>query len=246
MLISMFLTFVSQSILGHAAIYEPSVLWDKNELKVCFYDQKKQILWTEYGNDKNSIARQGFTPATFSDNEKYEIFISLTKNYTKEKTGIFFSGWKNCSEETNADVIVIKGGKIKRTLWFGKGPSFGGRATIGQNGVDKGNGFAKNESTKMASVVLNDINPYVINHEFGHITGLRHEHVHPNKTATNTDNQSCSFYFLKEDLKSAVLLDYDNDSIMNYCRYSLDGRNLDKRGYLSTEDQNTLRSLYAN
>jgi hypothetical protein len=59
-----------------------------------------------------------------------------------------------------------------------------------------------------------DQDVYTTIHEFGHVLGLRHEQLHPDKppSCTKTDSNDGPLQ-----ASSAILSDYDPDAVMNYC-----------------------------
>ena len=223
---------------AQATIYEPFVLWDKSDIKVCFFNKPEQIIATKYRLDKKSLKEQEFTPSYLSNDEKNEIRTLVQETYTKEKTGITFTGFKNCSEEANYDVMIIKAKNIKRILKPDISVPFGGRSSIGREGIYSEQGFVETNPTIKPTVLFTEMSPYTINHEFGHLAGLRHEHAHPD---AKTISQSCRYSNSSEILNSAVIKAYDPNSVMNYCR-RLENRNLN----LSPADEETLRSIYDN
>lgn len=218
---------------SQAAIYEPNVLWNKSDIKVCFYDQVEQIDLTPFRLDKESLKKQNFKPDFLSKSQKNKIRKIIQNNYSKEKTGIEFSGWEDCSDSNEFDVIVLKASKIKL---FNRIP-FVGNASIGEQGVwsESPEGFFEKDLSIKSTVIFQDTTPFVITHEFGHVAGLRHEQKHPKSHICFTSNESLG--------KTAVILKkYDIDSIMSHCR----GRDDEGDPKLSDLDKSTLKEIYSN
>ena len=243
-----------------AGIFEEQVRWDKQRLKVCFYDNVEQlkIINFAYGTDLETVEKQGFMPEFFDSSEKATIRRMVNLNYTYVNTGIHFIGWKNCSRSPEADVVIMKAGKIPRRFWFGKKPKFLGQSTIGQNGfLGEDGGFRKGPKNFKSTVLLSVMHPMTIVHEFGHLAGLRHEHIRPEAKI----DSSCYYrerrmfgegkirsYIIPEPIgPTAVLYSrYDSKSIMSYCIINNPGfnRNLTTYDLLSTEDKETLKFYY--
>lgn len=223
---------------AQASIYEPNVLWGKSEIRVCFYAHPNQLSVTEYGLSKSAIKQQGFTPSVFSKEEKDLIKKITIENYSKETTGIEFTEWADCEESREFDAMIVKAAKIDRKLWFDKKVQFRGKSSIGEQGVYSMNGYREKNLTVKPVVLFTEMLPYTVSHEFGHLAGLRHEHVHPE--AKTLDKQCTYVNLFTERLQSSVIQDYDSKSIMNYCR-----RDDVNNGVLSDKDKSTLKSLYS-
>lgn len=233
------LVLCSQIPTLQATIYEPATVWDKNTVTVCFLDEQHQLGQTRFGTTDEEFKKNGFAPTFNSSEEKEIIKTTINNTFTKATTGIHFNGWKNCSEEATADVLIMKAEKVKGFI-FKKRPPFKGYASIGENGAVTSEGrFVKSYQTK-PFVILYTFDPAIIVHEFGHLAGLRHEHVHPE--AKKVDSSCYSALYSKEiTTEYSVVTEYDRASIMNYCRIN---NKYNKSSALSSKDRETLLKIY--
>ena len=224
-----------------AAIYEPATIWNKNKINVCFLDEQHQLEQTALGTTEESFKKNGFTPAFLTLEEKEIIKTTINNTFYPSITGIHFVGWKNCSQESMIDVIIMKAGKVKGLIFNKKAP-FKGFASIGENGLLTKEGYIGKKLESKALVALQVFDPAVIVHEFGHIAGLRHEHIHPE--AKKIDSGCHSALYSKESpINDSVLTTYDRASIMNYCRIN---NHYTKTSALSALDRETLLKIYSN
>jgi len=255
-----FFLFIENSAL--AGIFEPLTKWNKKEIQVCFVDKIEQIILTEYSNNPDDFSKQGFSIGFLDRNEKLLVEQIITSEYQEALTGIYFSGWRNCSEIESADTYLFKANPLKRTLWFDKAPYFKGRSSIGNAGVLSGRGYES--GSKRASIVFSKIVPATIVHEFGHLSGLRHEHINPK---ADSDPACWKYAFIRSGAymnhhepeikdwislkdKSDVIVnttviytDYDKNSAMNYCFFKQKAEE-GSEAHLSSLDQQTLKYLY--
>lgn len=186
---------------------------------------------------------------------------AVTKEFTPARTGIYFTGFKDCEDTPNPDVVILRA--APKIILFDT-PSFRGRAVIGQDGEYSYNygedgvpvkgvhgeyesGFYK-KSGKVAHVALKSINPGTVIHEFGHVAGLRHEHIHEEaKYDPNCSNRGVAYPTEEKFYDSAhVETNYDSRSIMNYCFLQTDRSKFNNMigNILSSGDMQTLRAYY--
>lgn len=204
-------------------------LWDTRNISVCF-------------------AGAEATPRKFSrdlevkvDNwpggKKKALVRWLKEEYTAEKTIISFTGFKSCAETPDADVPVFYGKKSSIRRFFEGG--IDGFAKIGQ-GIRAGSleGFPGARSYVWLSSA--GFSRATAIHEFGHVTGLLHEHdrdeAREDKKCDPDRHIMLGFIYSRE-----MITPYDSDSVMSYC--TIYGKGGKKRG-LSAGDQETLKLLY--
>jgi hypothetical protein len=153
-LLLLMISFLSfRSFAGLTVPYEKA--WHKNNLKVC---------WER--TDENFIT------------EKVIIKSVIESEYKIERTGVFFSGWKECKFFDNHDVRLI----IRRDKSLENLKGIGGSA--GSVGFPVESRKRKNLKIQFtlysgdinSSIKLDDLLGYTALHEFGHIAGLAHEH----------------------------------------------------------------------
>lgn len=239
-------------LMAQAGIYEPHTLWDKKEVVTCFYSQKSQLIGTNLVSYDYAKKELKFIPRALSARERDKIKQTVTAHYKEEVTGIHFTGFKDCSETPEPDLIVLEA--KGRFLIFD--PSFAGRAVIGDSGMmgslDGRHGFYS-KSGKVGTIALSAVRTTTIVHEFGHVAGLRHEHIHPDAREDHQCQGSSSPINLKRPEKlekvyhTAIFhTEYDPKSIMNYCYYFGQRPEIDRglKYVLSRKDIETLQEMY--
>ncbi|MBC98367.1 MAG: hypothetical protein CME63_11490 [Halobacteriovoraceae bacterium] len=249
------------SSVTHAGIIEPHVTWDKNELKTCFLSDESQLAQTQLKSKKYTKENYDFSPKYLSKRKRENVKHIISKEFTPERTGLHFTGFIDCKNMRNPDVIVMRAASKIILL---DTPSFRGRAVIGQDGNffyatdDDGNyvmdpdgtfheGFFQ-KSGKVAFVALRTTNAGTIVHEFGHVAGLRHEHIRPEAEQDDNCHNFSVVWPTEEKLYDTAQLEtnYDPLSIMNYCYLQTNRRKFeDKVGnILSEKDKQTLKAYY--
>ncbi len=255
------------STVTNAGMIEPQVAWDKKELKTCFFDDNAQLAKTILETKENTKKNYDFSPKKLRATQKKAVYNVISKEYSASKTGLHFIGFQDCSKVKNPDVIVMRAASKIILL---DSPGFRGRAVIGQAGMfeaktelnDK-TGAAEyivekdgshyegffSKSGKVAYVALRTTNPGTIVHEFGHVAGLRHEHIRDEAHYDSNCKKLGVKWPTAEKLYDTVQIEtsYDNESVMNYCwLQSRSAKALEDRigNILSAGDIQTLRSTY--
>lgn len=151
----------------------------------------------------------------------------LEAEYSPERTGISFHGFSPCAE-AQADIILFRGSE---------GGLIGGQASLGPKRPGSVQGYPQ----ARGYVLIYDIKKSSVVHEFGHVAGLMHEHLHP-------DAFSREGKCVQQFAGSPAAFDaqnfystYDYESVMNYCAVNAPGG--ESLG-LSSGDLNALRELY--
>jgi len=228
------------------SIAEPLVKWSKPEVRVCWY-----------------AGDRGFT-----EEEKQAVQKIVQQEYTPKKTGIYFTGWKNCADIMwdNYDVSLLEDTDDKPYKIAFDGQS----SAIGENGIlEKETRWSSRQSkmvdhefyrTKDTSKLPNvylvaqrkaqfkisylvDLERTAL-HELGHIAGLRHEHARPE---AQLDPHCKGVSLTEKEIDTTDRYgEYDNHSIMNYCwKYYLeDNGGPEAEIGLSDGDRHTLQCLY--
>lgn len=238
------LFFLSLSCSG--GIIEPETKWKKLNVTICFAEST--------GDWQNQVQKERIEGMKFiplSQEEKETVIRTIETEFSKERTSITFSGWKDCADTPSPDAIVSKA-KITKFLGIEvAGPTFRGESSIGNDGDDLK--AYQGTTGKRPLIILMDYTPVIIAHEFGHLAGLRHEHIHPQASHDQRclrlfklSPKSYGSYFEKIGDKfygsTKVVTKYDPDSIMNDC--AIQRLRTPRTELLSELDQKTLKEEY--
>ena len=206
-----------------ASISDPSVIWNKNYINVCWQDNipLNESLFTESQWRRLNSANNFLFKETATNKNFIKDIIEIEFNISK--TGVQFIGWEICNDYIETDVVIITVRSQEHPL---------GRASVGRSHTNDEVGRREIlPKDKKAFVFLNLIDvpnsnmkyldevAYTAVHEFGHLAGLTHENTHPE--ASNDPN--CTEEDLFPDFSQETvnyLTDYDPSSIMNYCLYN--------------------------
>lgn len=241
--------------ISFSGVIEPDVRWSDPEVKVCFAPTSLRSFTDIDNDDQNFLS---IPPVLMEWNNELMDYMRSTveSSYSENSTLVRFVGWNICTGDELLSTVY---------LFPVKGSFFEGVSTLGEHGkkVDlyigqektsryvKEHNPIKHPSLAIKFTKTNMKNlTYIILHEFGHLAGLRHEHI---REEANRD-VNCSYYgssILRssEDLGISARLAgaYDPYSIMNYCyRDYLNFAASDSQPALSDLDQITLRAMYLN
>ncbi len=196
------LILIAQAAL--AGVYSENT-WKNPQIIVCFTDAE----------DEPRI-ENGFPikVKSWSKSNRRKLEAWVNEEYSEERTGIYFTGWKSCAEETEADVILFynHNSYIKR---FVLGDIDGVAGDLGPRKREMVNGFPGARS--LVAISKTGMNKGTAIHEFGHVAGLAHEHNHYD--APKPD-KSCPHYERNFTTKLEYT-DFDPASIMSYCSIKL-------------------------
>lgn len=214
--------FIPVLVFGSMARYDHK--WSKNKLSTCFASSTtyERLNFFNRGVSQSDIVE-------YNQEEKQAIREVLTENFTLKEVGISFTGFKNCSEDSRADIYIVKFASPLPQL-----PA--GWASM------TGDAHYENCYNDVCSITyLRDVQqPYVAMnvipvvgrkttdlqrlrilalHEFGHIAGLMHEHTRPERGMDR--NCIARESTLGDDIHlpnpTNVFGPYDSNSTMNYC-----------------------------
>jgi hypothetical protein len=199
------------------SVAEPLTLWSKNKLKTCWIleDTKTQDLPIEI-RKKISSAPKG---SNLNFEEYQAVKNIIEENFKAENTGISFYGWNECQND-QADVYITTSQKQQPFIGFG---SIGDGSHFTNVDVDLSTKHKEKSFVYLSRISqskiqnkLKALQMFAL-HEFGHVAGLRHEHIRDE--AKNDPNCLLSGAHTKEkkDLYTVELNEYDPNSIMNYC-----------------------------
>ncbi len=193
--------------------------WQQKRISTCFTKAETKI--RDIGVLRTHI--HNWTP-----DEKETLQRLLAQEYSLKRTGIEFTGFENCDDDPKADIVLFKARN---------GGLLGGQASVGP----KRKGFLEGYPLARGYVLLYDLNLTNITHEFGHVLGLQHEHLHPEAF---DEDPGCLRRILNKPAKVSehyIYTPYNRNSVMNYCHTSAPGG--DQIG-LDQEDIRNLRSIY--
>jgi hypothetical protein len=183
--------------------------WPKKELSVC---------WATKANQDKACRGSGLIeienePENSKDLKK-EIQDIIVQEYTLAKTGIHYIGWKSCSENEPYDVMLFATSYTKPQVLEGGL----GEASIGPCTTFQSDGFTGNKpyvilgldsrSSRQGLLAKQDLRIAAL-HEFGHISGLHHEHTNDPDLIEFLNKQSEDQHVVATSVK-------DDVSVMNY------------------------------
>lgn len=182
-----------------------------------------------------------------SADEKAAVRALITREFSAKRTGISFTGWHDCRPKNEKAQVYLfslsaRDEFIETLINPALPPIPDGQGSLGQNGVREeytdihgvdGAGYRSKNTQKKSYVFLKRweysmtrVQPlerllYNALHEFGHLAGLRHEHIRPEAqddpycALTGTDLRTTEH--LVPRLTAETFSTYDPYSIMNYC-----------------------------
>ena len=205
--------------LAVAGIYSHN-LWERKEISVCFAGPEKELR-IENGHELKI--------KNWKKRDKKNIEFWVNEEFSPERTGIHFVGWKSCTVTTESDVVLFYNSNsyVER---FVHGGLDGLAGDLGPRRVESVSGFPWARS--MVAISKTGMNKGTAIHEFGHVAGLAHEHNHYD--APKYD-KSCPHYRPTFSRKLEYTT-FDPASIMSYCSLRL------KK--LSDGDVNLLKKIY--
>jgi hypothetical protein len=264
-----FLLFTLSHMTAFAGIINQKSKWKKSKINVCWIIPG--VKYKTHSGLRSYSQRDQGDARNFVNFNQYKAVIEtiVRQEYTLEKTGVEFVGWKNCPSTVSEkiyDAILFISANLNEYENFGGGSSVGDIRTISNEyysqvtfAISVGKRWNRNINLKWDHVKRNAL------HEFGHLAGLVHEDyanerlhmLRDGDTIVNGYNpfsvMSYNFrdvinnYGLNFEVKS---LEKSRDFFINYIRHAPPSFNLSSSGHirieniLSTGDIEALRCLY--
>ena len=208
---------------GYAGVYDLDDKWPFNKIVACFSNQHYKDLDNGIINPKHK----------WKERDKKFLQKVVQEEYTEERTGIHFVGFKDCKDEPNPNIILfykdIRGHAVGAAM-----SGYSPRYFIGSN-----------FPTAAGDVVIykGGMTKSIIIHEFGHVATLEHEHDHFD---AHKKEFLCSATSKRSKRRRHLeYTPYDKKSVMNYCHINL-GFSAGGNYGLSEYDVKLLRSIYLN
>lgn len=201
--------------------------WRNDEVTVCFAK-----------GEKTNRDEEGYVIKARAWKEKHKKLVKqwVEEEYKPERTGIYFTGFQNCEDAPDSDVVIFHN-KNNRVGTF----IFGGTHGLSVVGPHSGSVDGYPKALAFVSISSTGLDKGTVVHEFGHAAGLQHEHLHYD--AFKLDKGRCPA-ITKENSYFTTRLsytEYDSQSVMNYC--VIHGKGGSSAG-LSPKDLELLRKLY--
>ncbi len=240
---------------------EDGVIWSPKNIRVCWADaQYPANSWDEPnpsfpGNHLNASQLWSLRSYKIKKNllvldpaRKSQIQALIEREYTEERTGVHFTGWKTCQAGIDWDLVLLISSQPKSDI---NGGSVIGRGFKNSEGYVPSNqisqGYVYLNASSESKMVTNDEGILLTAlHEFGHVAGLRHEHIRTealrdpicikHKISSKTTSE-------KPSLSTKFYGPYDPTSIMNYC-FSFLKRHQTGLKYTFTQDAKIKPQLF--
>lgn len=174
--------------------------WKKTTITVC---------WAKKSDEDKICRTKGHLPKieVESDEFKKEIQDIITKEYTKEKTGIYFTGWNNCSDGGAYDVMLFATSFSNSIIQGAAGEASIGPCTqFSDNPAGRPYVILGARASNLKLDVIDDLRMTAL-HEFGHLAGLYHEHLNLPEVVTMLAQRNETY------VQTSSL---DDHSVMNY------------------------------
>ncbi len=184
--------------------------WQKKEITVC---------WATKANQDKICRGSGLIeienePADAKDLKK-EIQDIVVQEYTLTKTGIHYVGWKECSDNEPYDVMLFTTSYTKPLVLEGGL----GEASLGPCSTYQSSEYPErnkpyvilgldSRSNRKGLLAKQDLRIAAL-HEFGHLSGLHHEHMNDPDLIEFLNKQSEDQHVVATSVK-------DDVSVMNY------------------------------
>lgn len=183
--------------------------WKKKEITVCWARKENQ---NKICRGTGLIEVEDELPN--AENLKKDIRDIISQEYTLAKTGIHYIGWKSCSDNEPYDVMLFTTSYTKPLVLEGGL----GEASIGPCTTFQSDGYTGNKpyvilgldsrSSRQGILAQQDLRITAL-HEFGHLSGLHHEHMNDPDLIDFLNKQSEDQHVVATSVK-------DDVSVMNY------------------------------
>lgn len=212
---------------------ETAVAWGRTPLSVC-WGNAKHLEQTSISKEIFVNLRKNIVNA--SSEIRKQIQAIITSEYNHSDLGVSFVGWQACDNSVRSDVVLTMALDPSRSVQellsrpYTVADLMDGLSSVGESGIfDEREGFLNKDSNKPAFVYLKEwkfrkaILPPMDHlklfalHEFGHIAGLRHEHIRSEAKRDPHCSKDTLTYRDQRSSSTSYFSAYDPNSIMNYC-----------------------------
>lgn len=180
--------------------------WHKKNVIVCWQDDS-DFNDSDFNPEEIKVIHERITysPAIFNSELKTKVQELIQSEFTMEKTGITFSGWKSCQKTSKSDLVIFTGDSFRSADFATVGRMYLYDRTLMDQ--SKKNIVYLNLPRQKAKISALDYLLMTALHEFGHAAGLRHEHIRSSNDCSKQEvDASAKFFSVR-----------DSSSIMNYC-----------------------------
>lgn len=201
--------------------------WRHDEVTTCFAE-----------GEQGNRATDGYVlkVRNWKQKNKDRVKKWVNEEFSPERTGIYFTGFEDCADSPDADIIIFHNKNSSIGTFI-----FGGTHGLALLGPYPGSVEGYPSASAFVSISSSGMDKGTVVHEFGHSAGLHHEHNHYD--AFKIDQGRCPS-ITKENSYFTTryeYTEYDPESVMNYCRIQSKGGG---SAGLSAKDVELLRKLY--
>lgn len=221
------LSLTAASARTDPSLGEPGAVWKSKNISVCWGKPDDTDRTTMPQTSKNMIKHSSF--GVLGEKDRKLVQDTINREYNTAATGMEFTGWRDCTVDDTADVIIFSSDLSKGVLrsmddlflMMAEAGAYDGIASIGIEGAQSGlKQFVhiKRLAAEELKVSQDESLQIVALHEFGHLAGLRHEHARFADAHSDANCAAQGIQLHEARGKTAKAFGvYDPNSIMNYC-----------------------------
>ena len=201
------LSLISTSVFA-GSLYSDDYQWRTKSIRACFAKGE---------SGKRELEGQSATISSWSSGNKKQVQEWVTTEYSLARTGVEFTGWKDCKDDPAADVVVFYGRRsLKKLLLADFIGNIRAESTIGPSAYGDIEGYEKAKA--YVWLQTDGLTRGTVTHEFGHALGLHHEHYAWDAAKDPKCKDEPDAGAGPTVARASVHGEYDSDSIMSYCQ----------------------------